>query len=153
MKKNNQQKGRRSDRALAQEMLELAQSGKCGVEILSTLDITVQRARALHYRLMVEKKLTVDSLSFPTQRRTSVTERGLYIPATRLASLGLQAIFSPGTPVRFSVHEHSLVIEPDLSGAKQVQKEPVETRSLLPALLDNPSADERAKGESDEPNA
>ena len=153
MEKNNQ-KGRRSEKVLAQKMYELAQAGLSGVKIMSELDIPRPRAEYLHYTLIRAGKLSMDSLSFSSPRTPSVRDRGLFISRSWLVALGLDAAFSGGTPVRFCVRGNSLVVEPVNAGNTRVQKEAVRSEPPLLAIGWNGIAnDVIALGASDEPAA
>lgn len=153
MKKNNQ-KGRRSEKELAERMLDLIEAGRNEEEIICELGITFQQARSIHYRLLMGAKLPIGQLNFSKSRRTYVTERGVFIPRSRFVALGLDNAFPAGTPVGFSARGNSLVVWPIKTGNRRVQKETVRPEaSPLAISWDGFTGDAIAMGESNEPVA
>lgn len=152
MEKNNQ-KGRRSEKELAQAMYDLVLAGQDEEDILEALGIPTQKARSLHYQLAKMGKLTLEQLDFTSSRRILVTERGVFIPRSRFSAVGLDATFPAGTPVRFRKHGNSLVMEPRNTGDMRVQKQAVQPEPPLLAFEDDLIANAIALGEANESNA
>lgn len=149
----NTKKGRRSEKELAELMLELVMAGHDEEDIIDGLGITAQKAGALHYRLGKEGKLPYEQLDFTNIHRIVATKRGIFIPRDRFSDWGLDATFSVGTSVRVRKCGNSLAVEPRNICCVQVQKQPVQPEPPLLALEENLLADVIALGESDEPNA
>lgn len=134
---SNQQIGRRSEKKLAEDMFALVQEGVCGAEIMSKLGISVARAQQVHYRLIQAKRLTADCISFCSGRRIAATDRGLSIPRNRLESLGLGAVFSVGTSLKFSVQGQGLLIEAVSQPDELAEVPEPAARQLLALECDN----------------
>lgn len=153
-KKQNYQRARRCMGELSQKMLTLASAGKSGVEILRELDITAQQAKKIHYDLIEAGKIAPRTLHFPSGRRTSATEKGIFIPRARLAALGLSMLFPAGQPVKLARTEAGLVIAPDEMATRRVAKSPSGGRSMRRAIgWDGRTETVIALGAADEPNA